>query len=113
MREECRKVVIELGINEFEVMLEIDSEALDVEEDLLEVLLDDREYAGQLDVAEPRHDVVRNRVVLVADQDGELDVQALHELGRLALRGCRLAQLDLPVAQQTLHQEVKRDQKVH
>jgi len=91
MREERRKVVIELGINEFEVMLENGSEALHVEEDLLKVLLNDREYAGQFDVAEPRHDVVRNRVVLVADQDGELDVQALHELCRLALRGCRLA----------------------
>jgi hypothetical protein len=87
VREERRQVVVELGINESEVVLEIGSEVLDVEEDLLKVLFDDRQYARQLDVPEPRHDVVSDSVVLVADQDRELDVEALHELGRLALGG--------------------------
>jgi hypothetical protein len=87
VREERRQVVVELGINESEVVLEIGSEVLDVEEDLLKVLFDYRQYARQLDVSEPRHDVVSDSVVLVADQDRELDVEALHELGRLALRG--------------------------
>lgn len=109
MREERREVVIELGIYESEVVFEIGSKVLDVEEDLLEVLLNDRKYAGEFDVTETRHDVVGDRVVLVADKDGELDVQALHKLGRLALRGGRLAQLDLPVTQQSLHQKVQRD----
>lgn len=67
VREEGRQVIVELAVYQFEVVLEVGCEAVYVVEDLLEVLLDDGQDAGQLDVAQARDDVVGDGVVLVAD----------------------------------------------
>ena len=99
MREERRQVVIEVMIYLFEVVLKVGREILNVVvEYFLEILLDHSQYARQLDVAHARYYVVSNRVVLVAYQYWELDVQTLHHLSRFALELGLLRQTDLPVA---------------
>lgn len=85
MGEKGGQVVIELTVNELEVVLKVGSEVVDVIKDLLEVLLNDGQYACQLDVTQARDYVISDGVVLVSDQYGEFDVETFHHLGRLAL----------------------------
>jgi len=45
MCEESREVVVELTVNDFQVMLEVGSEILDIVEYLLEILFNDSQDA--------------------------------------------------------------------
>lgn len=97
MSEECRQVVVELTVYYFQVVLKVSREALHVKKDLLKVLFDYRKDPCQLDVPQPRHDVIGDCVILITDQNREFYVEAFHELFAFGVLG--LAQADLPVTQ--------------
>ncbi len=81
-------------------MLKVSSKLLHVVEDFLEILLDHCQDSSEFYVSHSRHYVVCDGVILVADENWELDVKALHHGGRFAPDSRLLAQSDLPVGQQ-------------
>lgn len=85
MGEKGWQVVVELTVYELEVVLKVGSEVVYVIKDLLEVLLNDGQYARQLDVTQARNNVISDSVVLVSNQDGEFDIKTLHHFSRLTL----------------------------
>lgn len=81
VREEGRQVVVEMIIQMLKVVLEVRCEVFEVVEyDFLKVLFNDSQDPSQLDVAHARDYVIGDRVILVTNQYGELDIQALHHL---------------------------------
>ena len=72
--DELGHVVVKVLIQKLEVLLDVRTEFLDVKEDLPEALLYFREGFGELDVSHASDHVISHRVVLVAQQDGELGV---------------------------------------
>lgn len=94
-------------------MLKVSSKLLHVVEDLLEILLNHRQDPRELYVTHARHYVVGDGVILVANEYGEFDVKALHHGGGFTSDSRLLAEPDLPVGQQPLHEEVETYQKVH
>jgi len=67
MREEGGQVVIELAVNNFQVILEVGTKVVDVKKDLLEILLDDGQYACQLDITKAGNDVISDCMILIPD----------------------------------------------
>lgn len=78
MSEESREVVVELTVNDFQVMLEVGSEILDIVEYLLEIFLNHSQDARKFDVSKTRYYVIGYRMILISYQDGKLDIKPLH-----------------------------------
>lgn len=98
--------IVEVLVNYYEVAFEVCWEFLDSEKDLPKTFFYQRQLLSQLDVTQARNHVVRHAVVLVAEEDGELEVRAevshFHEL-LVSATGTLLAELDLPVNKHPFH----------
>jgi len=113
MCEESREVVVELTVNDFQVMLEVGSEILDIVEYLLEIFLNHSKDARKFDVSKTRYYVIGYRMILISYQDGKLDIKALHKLrGLSSFADWGFTQADLPVTQESLHEKVEGDEEI-
>lgn len=101
-------------VYDHQIVFEVVRDLVQVEEDLLEVLLDQREQAHQFHVAKSAHNVVRDRVELVSDQKRELYVELAQSviIVLTAARGRHLLQFNLPVAESAFHEKVEADKEL-
>lgn len=72
---ELRQIIVEVFVYHHQIVFEVVRDLVQVEEDLLEVFLDQCQQAHQFHVAESAHNVVRDGVELVTDEQRELYVE--------------------------------------
>ncbi len=62
-------------------MLKVCRELLHIVENLLEILFNHCQNPGELDISHSRNYVISYGMILIAYQNGELDVEPLHHCG--------------------------------
>lgn len=79
----------------------------------MEVFLNDCQNPSELYVSQATHDVVSSGVVLIANENWELNIEPLHDLGLLSASEwlVALAQSDLPMSEQPLDLQVQADEE--
>ena len=83
--EELGQIIEEVLVDKSQILDEIGSELIQVEEYLLEVFFNEGQDAYEFNVAESGDNIVGNTMVLISNQQRKLDIQPLHELLSLSL----------------------------
>ena len=113
---ELGQIIVEVLVDHHQIVFEVVRDLVQVEEDLLEVLFDQSQQAHQFHVAESAHNVVCDRVELVADEEREFDVELAQGIDIVSLTTARewhLLQFNLPVTEHSLDQKVKTNEELN
>lgn len=112
---ELRQIIVEMLINYSQIVFEVMSNLVQVEEDLGKVLFYERQQAHQFHVAEATHDVVGYGVELITDKERELHVELAQHIvvGLTTARHRHLLQFNLPVTENSFNEEVEANEELN